>query len=290
MNIKSMTKFSGQRARRQFDAHLSKTTPFTLDDLRAFKPKEPLAKSVAAALAISKKPHAEFKILDIGCGRGLAHWLAQGFDVYGGKASDDQVALARQGLTGAGHDPARIVQLDLRASRYPLATGTFDFTYFDNVIEHVEDLHAFVRETARLTRCNGRGFHIFPSKWKPTEVHLRVPFVHWLPKNRSRYYLLRLAMWAGVDPAWIRNNGKTAHEAAEDYYVYLQKQTYYRPHWEIAKAFESVGLAADFRMTGETITEKIAVRGIKSPQTLGWLVTRLSALFHTTILTTSRPC
>ena len=280
------------RGQRQYLEHIRKATTFSSEDLCGYKLKIPLERALESALLGSGKRPADFRILDVGCGRGMAvaHLLQRGFDAYGGEASGEQVELARKGLAELGEAPDRIAQLDMQDGSYPLPSGSFDFIFSDNVIEHVEDLNAFVHEVARLAVCNGAGFHIFPSKWKPTEVHLGIPFVHWLPKTRVRYYLIRFAMVVGFDPDWVRNKGKKQHEAAEDYYRYIQSSTYYRSPWEIVKAFDDMGFAVDTHMTGETIMGKLMVSKDGSARWLILLASKLSGLFHTTILTMRYPC
>jgi len=285
-------KRSTDRRQLQLLTKIRKSNPFSAEDLVEYKLKAPLERTLETSFLASGKVPADYRILDIGCGRGLAvaHLLSRGFDAYGGEASIDQVELAQQGLENSGHDTDRIVQLNLQDGRYPLHGGTFDFIYSDNVIEHVEDLNAFIDEVARLTTQDGKGFHIFPSIWKPTEVHLRIPFVHWLPKNRTRYYFIRIAMSAGFDPYWVRNEGKEKHEAAEDYYNYIQNNTYYRSPWRIVKSLNEKGFVVDTYMTGKTVMENTILGKYGCPRLLISLATMLSILFHTTILTTKRTC
>lgn len=275
--------------RRQEAVHKYKNTAFSGEELKRYRPKRPLSIALDRALASFSLSPANFRILDVGCGRGLsvAYWLSKGFDAYGGEASAQQVALAREGLRQAGFDPERIVHLDLSRGRYDLPPDSFHFVYSDNVIEHVEDLDAFAEEMARLTLCGGHGFHIFPSKWKVTEVHVRVPFVHWLPKTAVRLHYLRAMMAIGFDPGWVIHEGKPRKEAARHYFDYLDNQTHYKGHREILQTFAAAGLEPDDQLTGETVLAKLPVRK-PSNKTLLRLASIVSTRFHTTVMTTRR--
>lgn len=278
-----------KNSERQLSIYKSSTVPFSQEDLKNFTLKTPLQTSLEKAFTVSGKNPSEYKILDVGCGRGLtiANLLQLGFDVYGAEATKKKVDLAKRGLAAVGENSDRVIQLNLKDGSYPLPSESFDFIYSDNVIEHVTDLTVFVEEISRMTKPDGAGFHIFPSKWKPVEVHLRIPFVHFLPKNRFRYYAIRLAMSVGFDPEWVRNSGKRANEAAEDYYWFLNDDTYYRSLSTIKKQFKTAGLEVNTHATGERVLDKFLVNNSTVPFVV--LASKLSTLFHTTILTTHKP-
>lgn len=90
--------------------------------------------------------------------------------------------------------------------------------------------------------------------------------------------MIRIAVAVGFGPSWVQNEGKNPHEAAEDYYEYLQTCTYYRLPWKIVKVFNDKGLDVDTRMTEKAIKEKSILGKVR------WFVplaSRLSILFHT---------
>jgi 2-polyprenyl-6-hydroxyphenyl methylase/3-demethylubiquinone-9 3-methyltransferase len=96
-------------------------------------------------------------IVDLGCGGGfLSVPLAErGADVFAVDISHGSLAAAlaessRRGVT------CRTVRGDLR--RIPIATATADLVLLSDVLEHVDDPAAALREAARIARAGGRVF------------------------------------------------------------------------------------------------------------------------------------
>jgi len=77
---------------------------------------------------------------------------------------------------------------------------------------------------------------------------LFVPFVHWLPKNRIRYWYLYLM--AKRIPVWRGMEDKRVAERIDVYYDYSVKKTYYRPLKKIFKTFYTAGFNAVFQTNG----------------------------------------
>ena len=53
------------------------------------------------------------------------------------------------------------------------------------VFEHVENLDRALSEIARVLKPDGQFFAVFPGKESLLEAHVRIPFIHWIPKNAS---------------------------------------------------------------------------------------------------------
>jgi 2-polyprenyl-3-methyl-5-hydroxy-6-metoxy-1,4-benzoquinol methylase len=89
-------------------------------------------------------------LLDIGCGDGAmaARFRSVGFSVYGIDASKSQVAAA----LAKGID-ARVQ--DLAAESLPFQNEFFDVIFAGEVIEHLVDTTAFLRETWRVLKYGG---------------------------------------------------------------------------------------------------------------------------------------
>ena len=194
-----MSKIS-DRVKRRDDIHRLKTRPFTLETLAEFRIKRALMAEIDRSRGLAGKDISSFRIFDLGCGAAqtIAYLRALGYDAWGGEASHQQFDLARRGLEGIGLDPSEIVLLDLSSGKYPIPDQYFDFVYSDNVLEHVENLESFVQEADRLTRTGGWGIHIFPSRWRLIEAHVRVPFVHWTRNSSVRLALIRLSIAMGI--------------------------------------------------------------------------------------------
>ncbi len=63
-----------------------------------------------------------------------------------------------------------------RMSRIPWPDETFDFVFATSVFEHVIDQERAYGEVARVLKPGGWFLNNFPSKWRPMEPHIYVPF------------------------------------------------------------------------------------------------------------------
>ncbi len=54
---------------------------------------------------------------------------------------------------------------DVVAQSLPFETGELDLIVSSSVLEHLQDLEAFVRESARVLRPGGGFIHVFPSRY-----------------------------------------------------------------------------------------------------------------------------
>jgi SAM-dependent methyltransferase len=170
------------------------------------------------------------KILDFGCGAGATVYAFRdaGFDAYGFdihdclnlRTSDDRRYFE---ITDKGGDTSDFT-LDWSRFVLPFQDATFDLVVSCQVMEHVQDHEAVIREMARVTKPHGVGIHVFPTKCRFIESHTFVPFggvttAHW-------WYRL----WATLG---IRNEfqiGKSAKEVAALNVRYACTGTNYLSH------------------------------------------------------------
>ena len=77
----------------------------------------------------------------------------------------------------------------------PFADQSFDIVFSNSVIEHVgtlADQRLFAEEVARV----GRQYWIqTPNRRFPVELHVMLPFVHFLPKSAQRSIVSRFTIW-----------------------------------------------------------------------------------------------
>lgn len=191
---------------------------------------------------------SRIRVLDLGCGRGatVLSLLRQGFDAYGVEVDKGPVDKGRAVFAAEGFSAdERLRVFDAsRPGGWPFETDWFDLVISNQVVEHVADLDAVVREIARVTTPGGRGHHCFPAKWLRVEPHVFVPYVHWLPKNRLRHWWLRRRQ--RDLPQWRGHERLTPEQRIDTFYEYLNRKTYYRPLSRIRAAFEQAGLKVQF--------------------------------------------
>ena len=118
----------------------------------------------------------------------------------------------------------------------------FDLIISDQVLEHVQDIDKSAKEIGRILKTGGITLHIFPSRHSLVEMHLKMPIVHWLPKNLTRKAAIRLFLHLGLgDTPLVDVKSRT-----NTLYKYSIEQTFYRGRREIERAFGAHGIRLDF--------------------------------------------
>jgi SAM-dependent methyltransferase len=119
-------------------------------------------------------------ILDYGCGSGrhTYEYLDAGFRNAFGYDVQNYVALR----SPADRERFRFDPLPGNVGGYPTMSkvpwpdDTFDFVFATSVFEHVMDQEVAYAEIHRVLRPGGAFLNIFPSKWRPIEAHINIPF------------------------------------------------------------------------------------------------------------------
>jgi SAM-dependent methyltransferase len=101
-----------------------------------------------------------------------------------------------------------------RMSAVPWADNTFDFVFATSVFEHVIDQEQAYREVARVLKPGGWFLNNFPSKWRPIEPHIYVPFGG--VTQRRAYF----EFWAARGVRNEYQQGMSAGQTAEKNYFY----------------------------------------------------------------------
>lgn len=185
-----------------------------------------------ARAATARRPSA--RILDFGCGdgrvvetgRGLGLDL-QGADVFYGGENDRERA-ARSGLLGS-------FVHEIRGGRIPFADGSFDLVLSNQVLEHVEDLEAALREVSRILKQDGAFVCLFPTREVIREAHCGVPLLHWLPKGsprRARW----AALWHGIGSGFDKEK-KTRAQWAREAVAWMDRYVTYRRRADLLRTF-----------------------------------------------------
>ena len=127
------------------------------------------------------------RVLDLGCGLGE---YVRGFERAGAAALGCDVERPRL-IEGRARGARGLVLAAGEA--LPFASGALDVVVLNEVIEHVDDEAATLREVARVLAPGGRAVIYAPNRLFPFETHgvyLRghyvfgnIPFVNWLPRR-----------------------------------------------------------------------------------------------------------
>lgn len=188
----------------------------------------------------------QMNILDWGCGRGnYVLFLRQaGYNAFGVDVSLDSMDRGKDLFRDFGYEPERLLGPIEPTGRTSHQDSSFDFIFSYQVLEHVQDIDLVTAELSRLTKPGGFGLHIYPGKWHPVEVHLFMPFVHWLPKNFLRRWAIRAYVVLGIEPHWNQLEGLGSAVKTNSYFDFSKNATYYRTYKSIVSSFAKSGLSA----------------------------------------------
>jgi SAM-dependent methyltransferase len=171
--------------------------------------------------------HKEDTILDFGCGDGLVVYVMQdtGYSAFGVDIaphfSDALDLLCRKEMVERTAAPFRLIDPGTASHLLPFEDETFDLVISYAVLEHVRDYPPVFQELKRVMKPNARSLHIFPSRYRPIEPHLFVPFGTIFQGHAYLYF------WAVMG---IRNQfqkGLDAAEVAKRNFEYLKSGTNY---------------------------------------------------------------
>lgn len=109
----------------------------------------------SAAVLRMLEPRAGERILDVGCGNGrdLIPLVRVGCRCVGVDYSPGMVEEARRDLSAAGAGGVELLVGD--ATRLSFGDGTFDKVFASEVIEHIPDWRAAIRDMARVLKPEG---------------------------------------------------------------------------------------------------------------------------------------
>jgi SAM-dependent methyltransferase len=176
------------------------------------------------------------RVLDYGCGAGLVvrQGRAQGLDIYGADVfyggSQSKAEAEASGLFGT-------VIRDMSGGRIPFPDGFFDLVTNNQVMEHVEDLDATLREIHRVLRSGGKVLSVFPSKDVWREGHIGIPFAHWFSRGSDLRFLYTWALRSAGLGTW-KEQAPTPKQWAADKLDWIDRWTRYRSREEIFRTYE----------------------------------------------------
>ncbi len=158
----------------------------------------------------------DMAVLEVGCGKGnlLFEMNEKGYNVkgtdlvsYGYEVRED----IKNKFLPIIEDPYEI----------PFPDNSFDFVFSNQVVEHVQDLDVFFKQSSRVLKKGGCSIHVFPSKYRIIEPHINVPFGGVF--TSERYYKI----WANLGFRYVGQSGTAAEVALENFGL-IDKRTNYK--------------------------------------------------------------
>ncbi len=172
--------------------------------------------------------HPGARVLDFGCGAGAL--------VDAGLAAGIGICGADVFYAGAEAHPRGGAIHEIQGGRLPFPEATFHLVVNNQVMEHVEDLEAALRELYRVLAPGGLVLSVFPSRDVFREGHIGIPFSHWFPRNsRVRFYYTWVLRSLGFG-TW-KEQAPTSRQWAIDKLRWIDTYTHYRTRREIFAAY-----------------------------------------------------
>lgn len=177
-------------SRSYYREHLKKYSQYTFSDdwidwgLRIITYR---AKRMAKIL--EEHVEKDARVLDLGCGIGLSlHILAQIFPNTVGCDIDEKALKACDKIL----KEVGVSNIDLKlydGRKLPFSSNTFDGILSIEVVEHVENPNLMLKEIQRVLKKDGILIITTPNKYWPMETHYKLPFLSFLPRKISDYYV-----------------------------------------------------------------------------------------------------
>lgn len=127
------------------------------------------------------------RVLDIGTGSGH---IAHEFSNEAKEVSSIDIVDERKERRGYSFKLAKDESL-------PFDDGVFDIVVTNHVVEHTPDQQKHLREVLRVLKPGGHIYLATPNKYWLSDPHYKLPFISWLPRRASNFYLriLQGAEW-----------------------------------------------------------------------------------------------
>lgn len=221
----------------------------TDDEMLTYPLRPIIAEAVATAARTLGRPLPDIRVLDWECGRGrLVGKLRQaGVQAYGVDGDPGPIEKGLPWFRAHGFDGDTPLSCLDGQGRAPFPDSAFDVVVTTEVLEHVSDLDAVLRELSRLTRSGGLSLHQLPAHLLVVEPHLGMPLIHWLPKSSAaRERLIRAYVRTGLNPRGWSDVHDDAPTRIETFAAYSRQHTFYRPWWELRACFERHGFDVRF--------------------------------------------
>lgn len=174
------------------------------------------------------------RILDFGCGNGEVVKLLrqEGIDCYGADVfyeGGSYEALYKSDLF-----QNRIIRPVSKSGDIPFPNGYFDVIISNMVFEHIEDKASVLNSLNKVLKDDGFMYHHFPAKEVIYEGHIEIPFAHWLPKGKIRYFYAVLMRSIGLG---YYEKKQSASDWAKEQLAWLDKYCFYEKYQNLYGIF-----------------------------------------------------
>lgn len=174
--------------------YLCYKTPDFADNARRFHDSDEFRAAVALLGSLGHGPAASQRVLDIGCGNGVASYaLARcGYQVTGIDSSTGELAGIRAAEKLQGLDGVRLTIRHAASQHLEFPDESFDIVWMREVLHHITDLVPFLNEVKRVLRPGGvlccmRDVVIWNESQR-TSFFANHPFYH-ITHDEGCYYL-----------------------------------------------------------------------------------------------------
>ena len=194
---------------------------------------------VIISLSKNFEDKKNIKILDWGCGKGeLVDYLKDNnFNCYGVEISKLKMY---QKSTEYKNDISEKIFLINADNKTDFESDYFDIIITNQVIEHIENKDSFLFEINRILKKGGISYNILPAKYRINEVHLKMPFVHWFPKNIFRKYIIFFFSLFKFNH-WPECVDSEFKDKVNYYYSYSINKTFYLDANKLFNKFKNSG-------------------------------------------------
>ncbi len=232
-------------------------------------------------------PHlSKARILDLGAGKGkfLIAGAKHGVKVTGLEYNPAYIEHAHTAAREAG------VEISIEqgeAEALPYAEHGFDFVHANEVVEHVADPRAMMREVYRVLRPGGVAYVTVPNRFGVHDPHFHLYFVNWLPRVWSDAFIGLVSRHKQYTDV------AAGHQRLADmhYFTYRQFKTLAQSNGFTVADKRLMKIDREYRGLKRVLVRTAFMCGLLNSFLSAWTLLkkskRLSMIFHTTTLPSS---
>lgn len=211
-----------------------------------------------------KTEKKNIKILDWGCGKGdLVKFLNDhGYDCYGLEVEDNIKVKDQLKIYDDDFLKKKIFYIK-HDNRTKFMSNFFDIVITNQVLEHMSNKIEFINELRRILKTGGFSYNILPAKFRLIEVHIKMPFVHWFPKNNLRKILIIFFNIFKINH-WSECKNLSFNQQVKYYFEYSVNKTFYLSANDLFNDFKENGFYVNDRYYENKILNNVFTQFFKN--------------------------